>query len=72
MSFKMIQKETLIEDLIRAVPESVRFLMKKGIKCIACGEPFWGTLEEVARGKGFSCEQIEQFVQELQVLKNAN
>ncbi|NIR53173.1 DUF1858 domain-containing protein, partial [candidate division KSB1 bacterium] len=42
----MIRKDTTIEELVRAHPESVRYLMEKGIKCIACGEPIWGTLEE--------------------------
>jgi methionine synthase II (cobalamin-independent) len=64
----MITKEILIEDLIRKVPNSVAFLMKKGIKCIACGEPIWGTLEEAAREKGMSTGQIEQIVKELQML----
>jgi hypothetical protein len=64
----MITKEILIEDLIRNVPNSVAFLMKKGIKCIACGESILGTLEEAARGKGMSTGQIEQIVKELQML----
>jgi len=68
----MIKKEMLIEDLIREVPESVRYLMKKGIKCVVCGEPIWGTLEEAARDKGFSSEEIEKVVMEIKVLKNGN
>lgn len=40
----MIEKTIFIEDLVREYPSSVRFLMEKGIKCIACGEPIWGTL----------------------------
>ena len=61
----MIAKDTTIEDLVRAYPQSVRFLMEKGIKCIACGEPIWGTLEQAAREKGFADEQIEALVAEL-------
>lgn len=69
ISFQMIRKEMPIEDLIREVPAAVGFLMKRGIKCIACGEPIWGTLEEAARAKGFSTEQIERLLQEVQMLK---
>jgi hypothetical protein len=36
--------------------------MYKGIKCLVCGEPVWGTLEESAKSKGFSDEQIQNFV----------
>lgn len=35
--------------LVDILPASVNYLPKKGIKCIACGEPIWGTLEEAAR-----------------------
>jgi hypothetical protein len=39
--------------------------MHKGIKCIACGEPVWGTLEEAAREKGFNDEEIGEVLDEL-------
>ena len=65
----MIQKEILIEDLIREVPNSVGFLMEQGIKCIACGEPIWGTLEEAATEKGLTSADIEQIIRALQRLK---
>lgn len=34
-----ITKDITIEDLVEEIPESVRYLSEKGIKCIACGEP---------------------------------
>ena len=61
----MIDKDILIEDLVSKVPKSVGYLMKKNIKCLACGEPIWGTLEETAKEKGFSDEEIDVFVKEL-------
>lgn len=57
-----------IEDLVRQYPFSVRFLAEKGIKCIACGEPIWGTLQEAASEKGFSPETIDVLVEELKSL----
>lgn len=64
----LITKEITIEELIRSYPVSVRFLMEKGIKCIACGEAVWGTLESNARDKGFDEAQIEVIVGELNAL----
>jgi methionine synthase II (cobalamin-independent) len=64
----MITRDIAIEDLVNVVPESVTYLMKKGIKCLACGEPIWGTLEEAAREKGFSNEEIDRFVADLTAL----
>lgn len=60
-----INKNIFIEDLIQVYPQSVRFLMEKGITCIACGAPVWGTLEDNAQQKGMDDETIEQLVEEL-------
>lgn len=64
----MITKNISIEELIEIQPKSVKYLMEKGIKCIACGEPIWGTLEDAAKEKGFSDTEIEKFVSELNSL----
>lgn len=60
-----INKDISIEELLERVPEAVQYLMKEGIKCIACGEPIWGTLEEAAREKGFGDEEIKGFIKDL-------
>ena len=65
---EVITKDTTIEELIEIVPASVKYLMEKGIRCIVCGEPIWGTLEEAALEKGFSQEDIEGFVKDLNYL----
>lgn len=65
-----ITKEISIEDLVKEDPASVSYLMRKGIKCLACGDPIWGTLEEAAKEKGFNDEEIEGFVKELESLSS--
>ncbi len=64
----MITKNIEIEELVRKYPFSVKYLMEQGIRCIACGEPIWGTLEEAAREKGFGDQAIENFVNEMNTL----
>lgn len=61
----MITKDTTFEDLLEEIPASFGYLMEKGIKCFACGEPIWGTLGSVSKQKGFSDEQIDGFVNDL-------
>ncbi len=61
---KKITKDITIEELVTEFPESVGFLMKKGIKCIVCGEPIWGTLEQAIKEKGKENE-MEQIINEL-------
>ncbi|MEZ5082573.1 MAG: hypothetical protein R2750_03875 [Bacteroidales bacterium] len=61
-----ITKNIEIEDLVRNYPASIKFLAQKGIKCIACGEPIWGNLEEAVLEKGFSETDLENIIKELQ------
>lgn len=61
----MITKDISIEELVQKLPSSVSYLMEKGIKCLACGEPIWGTLESAAREKGFNDSEIAGFVEDL-------
>jgi len=61
----MITKDMLIEDLVNDFPDSVTFLMMKGIRCLRCGEPSWGTIELAAKEKFFSDEEIENTIKEL-------
>jgi methionine synthase II (cobalamin-independent) len=63
-----ITRDTTIEELVNLLPAAVRYLMEKGIRCIACGEPIWGTVESAAREKGFDDEGIDRIVAELNEL----
>lgn len=67
----LITNNIEIEDLVRNFPFSVKFLMEHGIRCIACGEPIWGTLEEAALEKGFNQQQIMVFVDEMNLINNS-
>ena len=35
-----------MEDLVRDYPQVVPMLVRRGVVCIQCGEPVWGTLGE--------------------------
>lgn len=66
----MITKETTIEELIEQVPGAITYLMDQHIRCIRCGEPIWGTLEEAAKEKNYTDEQIVKFVEDLNNLNS--
>ncbi len=63
-----ISKDTLIEDLVNDYSFSVKYLMENGIRCIMCGEPIWGTLEEAAKEKDYNDSEINKFVEEMILL----
>lgn len=60
-----ITKDIEIEDLVNELPESVGYLRVEGIRCLRCGEPIWGSLENAAKEKGHNNKEIERFVNDL-------
>jgi uncharacterized protein with PIN domain len=62
-----ITKDISIEELIEEVPESVKYLMNEGIRCVVCGEPIWGTLEEAVEEKNLS-KNIDKYISDLQTI----
>ena len=60
----MISKDQNVEDLVQQYPTLVSFLISRNLPCVVCGDPFWGTLEELAKSKGFTDQQIDSLVQE--------
>jgi hypothetical protein len=57
-----IKKDIPIEDLIQDYPGAVRFLIDNNLPCVVCGEPFWGTLEELARQENWDDDKIYALV----------
>jgi len=55
----------LVADLIAAYPFAVSFLSERNLHCIICGEPVWGTIEQLARDKHFDPRQIEELIKDL-------
>jgi len=41
-----------MEDLVRDYPQVVPMLVRRGVVCIQCGEPVWGTLWEALQRAG--------------------
>ncbi|MDT8324922.1 MAG: DUF1858 domain-containing protein [Bacteroidota bacterium] len=60
-----VTRETVIEDLVDQFPDAVTFLMEKGIRCLRCGEPIWGTLGSAMDDKDFPIARQMEIVQEL-------
>ena len=68
MQLPKITKDIQIEELVDNYPFAIRYLMEKKIRCIMCGEPVWGTLEDAAKEKNFTDSEIQGFCDELNEL----
>lgn len=64
-TINQINEDIEIEDLVKILPQSVTYLSEKGIRCLRCGEPIWGSLKNAAEEKGFSANEIKKFVNDL-------
>ncbi|PLY03410.1 MAG: DUF1858 domain-containing protein [Desulfuromonas sp.] len=65
MEDKQITRDMTIERLVELKPDAVGFLFHRKIRCIRCGEPVWDTIEEAARQKSYSEEEIDKLIDEL-------
>jgi methionine synthase II (cobalamin-independent) len=54
-----------IETLVGIYPQSVHWLRERGIACIICGEPIWGTLGQLASDNGYTKDEVERLVAEM-------
>ena len=52
-----ISKTTTVEDLVDAYPGAVSLMIRHNLPCFVCGEPVWGTIDELAREKRGSDDQ---------------
>jgi hypothetical protein len=60
-----ISRDSIIEDLVNDHPKAVVFLMEKGIRCLRCGEPIWGTLGSAMDEKSIPSDEQLRLVEQL-------
>ncbi|MGE5430986.1 MAG: hypothetical protein ACM3QX_07930 [Syntrophomonadaceae bacterium] len=60
-----VDKNYSIVEILRMVPSSLPFLIKKGLCGLGCIETDTDTLELVAKRKGFSDAEIESIISEI-------
>jgi hypothetical protein len=61
----MITQDTWIEEILEKYPKAQQFLSEKGIVCVMCGEPVWGTLGDQMKEKGLRDSEQEELVRAL-------
>lgn len=60
-----ITLDTPVEELVTRNPAAIGFLAERGVLCVVCGEPFWGTLGELITQKGMDAVQGEALLADL-------
>lgn len=60
----MFTKEDKIEDVLAKFPESVKLFIACGLPCLTCGEPYWGSIEELARRYSVDADEVVKVLNE--------
>ncbi len=63
-----VTPHTTLEDLVTHKPASVALLHRYGLRAVICGEPVWGTLEDLATAASLSRELKDEIVLQLEAL----
>ena len=62
----MITGNSYIEDIVREYPQLIRPLAEYNLMCVACGEPVWGNLAELAKTRGVN--NLAEIIREMNQL----
>jgi len=57
-----ITRDSSVEELTAEYPGVAGFLVEVGLPCVVCGEPFWGTLAELANQKGRAAAAVDNLM----------
>ncbi|MBD3373176.1 MAG: DUF1858 domain-containing protein [Candidatus Coatesbacteria bacterium] len=57
--------QTPVEVVLDEHPAAADWLLQRGVICLRCGEPFWGSLGELLRNKRYTDEETARLVDEL-------
>ena len=60
-----ITQSTRVEDLVEQHPQAIGMFIEHGLPCVVCGEPFWGTIAELAALKEWDSRTIEELIADL-------
>jgi len=53
-----LRADLLVEDALRLHPRLAGLLRERGVVCLRCGEPVWGTLGETIAQKGLPVDEL--------------
>jgi len=64
---KTIEPTISVEDLVAVFPAAVSLMLRNNLPCLVCGEPVWGTVEDLAKAHGWTDRDIASLVEQLNI-----
>ena len=66
----MVTREMFVEDMLLDYPRSNQFFLDKGLRCLKCGEAYWGSVGQFLEES--SVEKIDDMIEELNTMLKEN
>ncbi len=60
-----VTRNTRVDELIDRYPDVIKIFLDFGLSGIACGDAFWGTIEDLARYKNLPEEKLQKLIDEI-------
>lgn len=67
----LITRNSLIGDVLREYPDAIEIFLDYGISCVGCHISEYETLEQGILGHGFTEEDLEGIIREIQEAEGA-
>ena len=65
-----IDKSTHVDQLLSKYPALSKTFIEFGLPCLVCGEPFWGTIAELASRHQVSTDELVKRLNEVRTEMN--
>ena len=62
---KKVLNETPIEEMLLEHPGANRYFLERGMRCLQCGEPYWGPVASFLKEQGMNPPGIAKFLEGL-------
>lgn len=53
-----ITSDTRVEDILTQQPALTKVFVEFGLPCLVCGEAYWGTIADLARGHDIDMDAL--------------
>ncbi|UCD04969.1 MAG: DUF1858 domain-containing protein [candidate division WOR-3 bacterium] len=61
----MIDSSAHVDQLLSKYPALSKIFIEFGLPCLVCGEPFWGTIAELAKRHQVSIDELVKRLNEV-------
>jgi len=63
----LVNRDMTLGEIVQRFPEAIDIIQGRGLHCVGCGAAYWETLAEGAMGHGWTQEELNSMITEINV-----